>query len=134
MSKRDVEEGSVLTVAFNRDGLIPAVATDVSTGEVLMLAWMNAEALSRTIETREAWYWSRSRQELWHKGESSGQIQHVQELRVDCDQDAVWLRVRVGSDGGCCHTGRTSCFYREIVNGPDNPTLRRISELNCAPG
>jgi len=124
MSKRDVEEGSVLAVAFNGDGLIPAVATDVVTGEVLMLAWMNAEALNRTIETGEAWYWSRSRRELWHKGGTSGQIQHVQELRVDCDQDTVWLKVRVDGNGGCCHTGRTSCFYRMAVIGPEGPVLR----------
>lgn len=112
-----VEEGSILAPVFNADGLLPAVATDERTGLVLMLAWMNAEALQRTIETGEAWYWSRSRQGLWHKGETSGQIQHVQELRVDCDQDAVWLKVRVGSDGGCCHTGRASCFYRVLVKG-----------------
>ncbi|MBM1170105.1 phosphoribosyl-AMP cyclohydrolase [Microvirga arabica] len=124
MSKRNIEEGSVLAVAFNGDGLVPAVATDVVTGEVLMLAWMNAEALNRTIATGEAWYWSRSRRELWHKGATSGQIQHVQELRVDCDQDTVWLKVRVGGDGGCCHTGRTGCFYRVIEDGPEGPTLR----------
>ncbi|MBJ6128247.1 phosphoribosyl-AMP cyclohydrolase [Microvirga splendida] len=127
MSKRDVEEGSVLAVAFNGDGLVPAVATDVVTGEVLMLAWMNAEALARTIATGEAWYWSRSRRELWHKGATSGQIQHVQELRVDCDQDTVWLKVRIDGDGGCCHTGRTSCFYRMVVNGPEGPVLRRAN-------
>ena len=87
------------------------VATDAESGEVLMVAHMNAEALARTLATGEAWYWSRSRRELWHKGATSGQTQSVVEMRVDCDQDAVWLRVRVGGDGGCCHTGRRSCFY-----------------------
>lgn len=119
-----IEECSPLLPGFNEDGLIPAVATDVASGVVLMLAWMNAEALNKTIETGQAWYWSRSRQQLWHKGATSGQIQQVEELRIDCDQDAVWLRVRVAGDGGCCHTGRTSCFYRRNrgrAGGPDAP-------------
>lgn len=76
---------------------------------------MNRDALARTIETGEAWYWSRSRRELWHKGATSGQIQTVVEMRVDCDQDAVWIKVRVAGDGGCCHTGRRSCFYRVVT-------------------
>jgi phosphoribosyl-AMP cyclohydrolase len=79
-----------------------------------MVAHMNAEALARTLETGEAWYWSRSRGELWHKGATSGQIQTVVEMRVDCDQDALWLKVRIAGDGGCCHTGRRSCFYRIV--------------------
>lgn len=129
-TRNEIEEGSVFAPKFNADGLLPAIATDGETGAVLMLAWMNAEALKRTVETGEAWYWSRSRQELWHKGATSGQIQHVQELRVDCDQDTVWLKVRVDGDGGCCHTGRTSCFYRRIVNGPEGPVLRRTGPHN----
>ena len=88
------------------------MTTDAESGEVLMVAHMNAEALARTLATGEAWYWSRSRRELWRKGATSGQTQSVAEMRVDCDQDAVWLRVRVGGDGGSCHTGRRSCFYR----------------------
>ena len=84
------------------------------TGDLLMVAHMNREALARTIETGEAWYWSRSRGELWHKGATSGQIQTVTEMRVDCDQDAIWIKVRVAGDGGCCHTGRHSCFYRRV--------------------
>lgn len=123
-----IEESSALTPQFNADGLIPAIATDAANGVVLMLAWVNAEALNRTIETGQAWYWSRSRQCLWHKGATSGQVQKVEELRVDCDQDAVWLKVRVGGDGGCCHAGRSSCFYRRIVVVPDSPTLRQVSE------
>jgi phosphoribosyl-AMP cyclohydrolase len=112
--KADLEEGQALTPRFGPDGLITCVATDAATGELLMVAHMNAEALARTIETGEAWYWSRSRGELWRKGATSGQIQSVVEMRVDCDQDALWLKVRVAGDGGCCHTGRRSCFYRRV--------------------
>ncbi len=107
-----LEHGATLTPRFDAQGLIAAVATDADTGEVLMLAWMNAEALRLTLQTREAHYWSRSRRELWRKGATSGQVQDVAELRVDCDQDAVWLRVRPRGDGGACHTGARSCFYR----------------------
>ena len=111
------EEGTVLRPKFDRDGLVTAVAVDDGDGAVLMVAHMNAASLARTIETGEAWYWSRSRRTLWRKGETSGQLQHVVEMRVDCDQDAVLLRVRVGGDGGCCHTGRRSCFYRIVPIG-----------------
>jgi phosphoribosyl-AMP cyclohydrolase len=114
-SKTEIEEGLVLAPRFGPDGLVTCVATDARTGEVLMVAHMNRESLARTIETGEAWYWSRSRQQLWHKGDTSGQIQSVEEMRVDCDQDAIWIRVRVGGDGGCCHTGRHSCFYRVVA-------------------
>lgn len=110
--KHALEEGTVLAPRFDTNGLVTVVATEADSGAVLMVAHMNAEALQRTIETGEAWYWSRSRRELWHKGATSGQIQTVVEMRVDCDQDAIWLRVKVGGDGGCCHTGRCSCFYR----------------------
>jgi phosphoribosyl-AMP cyclohydrolase len=116
-AKAEVEEGSRLTPRFGLDGLITCVTTDADTGELLMVAHMNADALAHTIETGEAWYWSRSRGELWHKGDTSGQIQTVVEMRIDCDQDAVWLKVRVGGDGGCCHTGRRSCFYRTVPLG-----------------
>jgi phosphoribosyl-AMP cyclohydrolase len=85
-----------------------------------MLAHMNAESLARTLETGEAWYWSRSRNELWHKGATSGQIQRIVEMRVDCDQDAVLIRVTVGGDGGCCHTGRRACFYRRVTVDPES--------------
>lgn len=115
--KADLEEGDRLTPRFGPDGLVTAVTSDAATGELLMVAHMNAQALARTIETGEAWYWSRSRQTLWHKGDTSGQIQTVVEMRVDCDQDAVWLRVSVGGDGGSCHTGRRSCFYRAVPTG-----------------
>ncbi len=116
-TRHDLERGSVLTPRFDASGLIAAVATDAATGEVLMLAWMNAEALAKTLETGQAHYFSRSRQALWKKGETSGQIQTVTEIRTDCDQDALWLKVKVGGDGGACHVGFRSCFYRVIVDG-----------------
>ena len=116
-SKAALEQGETLTPRFDAAGLIAAVATHADTGEVLMLAWMNAEALSATIATGEAHYFSRSRNELWRKGASSGQVQIVDELRIDCDQDAVWLKVRPRGDGGACHTGAVSCFYRAVEDG-----------------
>ena len=112
-----LERGTTLAPRFNADGLIAAVTTHAQTGEVLMLAWMNAEALRLTLETREAHYYSRSRQGLWKKGETSGQVQAVVEVRVDCDQDAVWLKVVPGGDGGACHVGFRSCFYRVVEDG-----------------
>ncbi|MDB5592772.1 phosphoribosyl-AMP cyclohydrolase [Enterovirga sp.] len=117
VSRKHLEEGDEFLPRFGPDGLLTCVATEWRTGEVLMVAHMNREALDRTLETGEAWYWSRSRGELWHKGATSGQIQRVHEMRVDCDQDAVLIRVEVGGDGGCCHTGRQSCFYRVVLPG-----------------
>ena len=118
-SVQALERGDRLTPRFDEHGLIPAVAVHADTGEALMLAWMNAEALRLTLETGEAHYFSRSRQALWRKGETSGQVQRVEELRVDCDQDAVLLRVRPQGDGGCCHVGFRTCFYRRAEVGPD---------------
>jgi len=112
-SKQDVEEGLAFAPKFDADGLVTVVATDVWTGDVLMVAHMNEQALRRTIETGEAWYFSRSRRALWKKGESSGHTQRVTEMRVDCDQDAVWIKVEQNGPGAC-HTGRKSCFYRAI--------------------
>jgi phosphoribosyl-AMP cyclohydrolase len=112
-----LERGATLSPRFDSRGLIAAVATDARTGEVLMVAWMNAEALRRTLETGEAHYFSRSRQALWRKGETSGQVQTVREMRIDCDQDAVWLKVVPGGDGGACHVGFRSCFYRRVEEG-----------------
>ena len=112
-----LERGAALTPRFDANGLIACVATHAGTGEVLMLAWMNAEALSLTIETGEAHYFSRSRNALWKKGETSGQVQVVEEMRIDCDQDAVWIKVRPQGDGGACHVGFRSCFYRVIEDG-----------------
>lgn len=116
-SKHDLERGSALAPRFNSDGLVVAVAQHADTGEILMLAWMNAEALKLTVETKIAHYFSRSRGELWKKGETSGQLQDVVELRVDCDQDAVLLKVRPRGDGGACHVGFRSCFYRVLEGG-----------------
>lgn len=124
---RAVEEGTALSPGFGADGLVTAVAVDAGTGEVLMVAHMNEEALARTRATGEAWYWSRSRRELWHKGATSGQIQRVVEMRVDCDQDAFVLKVEVGGDGGCCHTGRRSCFYRVVPVGEGRAEELRFS-------
>ncbi|MEI7806695.1 MAG: phosphoribosyl-AMP cyclohydrolase [Hyphomicrobiales bacterium] len=107
----EVEEGRAFAPKFDADGLITCVATDAKSGDVLMVAHMNAEALSKTIESGEAWYFSRSRKKLWKKGEASGHVQRVREMRVDCDQDAVWIKVEQTGEGAC-HTGRRSCFYR----------------------
>ncbi len=112
-----LEHGGVLAPSFNAEGLIAAILQHAQTGEVLMLGWMNAEALARTIESGEVWFWSRSRGELWHKGDTSGQIQQVLELRIDCDQDAVLAKVLPQGDGGVCHTGARACFYRVIEDG-----------------
>ena len=116
--KAALEEGRAFTPRFGPDGLITCVTADAGSGAVLMVAHMNAEALARTLSTGEAWYWSRSRGELWRKGATSGQTQTVVEMRVDCDQDALLLTVRVGGDGGACHTGRRSCFYRRVALRP----------------
>ena len=122
--KQDLEEGARLTPRFGPDGLVTCVTADADSGEILMVAHMNAEALTRTIETGEAWYWSRSRNALWRKGDTSGQVQRVVEMRVDCDQDALLIKVHVGGNGGVCHTGRRGCFYRRVVTDPDGPRLR----------
>lgn len=115
MSKTaEIEEGLSFTPVFDANGLIPAVTTDETTREVLMVAWMNAEALNETLRTGVVHYWSRSRGALWRKGDTSGQIQTLVEMRVDCDQDTLLLIVKVGGDGGCCHTGRRACFYRRV--------------------
>jgi phosphoribosyl-AMP cyclohydrolase len=111
----DIEEGLALRPKFDAAGLVTCVATDAASGDVLMVAHMNDEALRKTIASGEAWYFSRSRNALWRKGETSGQIQRVVEIRMDCDQDAVWIRVE--QTGAACHTGRRSCFYRKVESG-----------------
>ena len=126
--KAEIEEGSAFAPKFDENGLIPIVTTDAESGELLMHAWMNAEALAQTIETGEAVYWSRSRGELWKKGETSGQLQTVVEMRTDCDQDAIWIKVKVGGNGGPCHVGYRACFYRVIPVG----TKERPAELQFA--
>ena len=111
----DIENGADFAPRFSAEGLITCVTVAAGDGAVLMLAHMNAEALEKTLETGIVHYWSRSRGQLWRKGDTSGQIQRLVELRVDCDQDAVLARVEVGGDGGACHTGRRSCFYRKVT-------------------
>jgi phosphoribosyl-AMP cyclohydrolase len=121
-SDADLEEGLALTPKFDADGLVTCVATDAASGDLLMVAHMNAEALAKTIATGEAWYFSRSRRALWKKGETSGHTQRVVEMRVDCDQDAVWIKVE--QVVAACHTGRRSCFYRAVPLGkPGAATL-----------
>ena len=117
LSKTESEEGTVFAPRFDADGLLPVVATSAKTGEVLMFAYMNADALARTIETGEAHYWSRSRGRLWRKGEESGNTQRVVEMRIDCDQDGIWLKVEQQGKDAACHTGRKSCFYRAVPLG-----------------
>ena len=114
----DIEEGLEFGPKFDASGLVTCVATDAGTGEVLMVAHMNDEALRRTIASGEAWYFSRSRNGLWRKGETSGHVQRVVEMRMDCDQDAVWIRVE--QTGAACHTGRRSCFYRKVDAGGES--------------
>ena len=112
--KKELEEGSVFSPRFGADGLVTAVVTDAHDGMLLMVAHMNAQALALTLETGIAHYWSRSRNALWKKGETSGNLQTVVEMRTDCDQDAVWLKVTVSGHDATCHTGRRSCFYRTV--------------------
>ena len=126
LSVEQVEEGFDLAPKFDADGLIPCITTDAETGEVLMLAYMNGEALERTITTGEAHYWSRSRQCLWRKGATSGLIQEVVELRIDDDQDAVWLRVKIAGSGASCHVGYRSCFYRTVERGGPSGAPARL--------
>jgi phosphoribosyl-AMP cyclohydrolase len=114
----DIEEGLELQPRFDASGLVTCVATDAETGEVLMVAHMNDEALRKTIASGEAWYFSRSRNALWRKGEISGHTQRVVEMRMDCDQDAIWIRVE--QTGAACHTGRRSCFYRKVDAGGES--------------
>jgi phosphoribosyl-AMP cyclohydrolase len=112
----EIEEGLAFTPKFDANGLVTVVVTDAKSGDVLMVAHMNEEAVRKTIASGEAWYYSRSRRTLWKKGETSGHAQRVLELRVDCDQDALWLKVEQAGEGAC-HTGRRSCFYRAVPLG-----------------
>ncbi len=112
----EIEEGDLLSPKFDNDGLIPVVATCSQTKEILMQSYMNVDALRKTIETKEAHYWSRSRKQIWHKGKTSGFVQKVKELRIDDDQDSIWLSVDIGK-GASCHVGYKSCFYRSVPLG-----------------
>ncbi|GGA82514.1 phosphoribosyl-AMP cyclohydrolase [Brucella endophytica] len=126
--KHENEEGADFAPRFDAAGLITAVVTDARDGTLLMVAHMNAEALRLTLETGIAHYWSRSRGQLWKKGETSGNLQTIVEMRTDCDQDALWLKVRVAGDGPTCHTGRRSCFYRVVSMGDGQATLVKEKE------
>jgi phosphoribosyl-AMP cyclohydrolase len=130
---RDIEEGPAFTPKFDDAGVLAAVATDAESGDVLMLAWMNAEALALTIQTGQAHFYSRSRGRLWRKGEESGNVLEVVEIRTDCDQDAVWLRVRVVGVGAACHTGRKSCFYRQVPLGARDPAGLQMQAVGGGP-
>ena len=121
----EIEEGLTFRPKFDAAGLLTCVATDAASGDVLMVAHMNEEALRRTIDTGEAWYFSRSRKQLWRKGETSGHVQRVVEIRTDCDQDAIWIRVE--QSGAACHTGRHSCFYRLVKAGENDVRLEFIA-------
>ena len=133
-STGQVEEGLAFQPKFDADGLMTCVVTDAGSGELLMVAHMNAEALRKTIESGDAWYFSRSRKQLWRKGESSGHAQRVVELRVDCDQDVLWLKVEQQGPGAC-HTGRRSCFYRALPLGKAGAALEfREEERAFDPG
>ncbi|MDH7598318.1 MAG: phosphoribosyl-AMP cyclohydrolase [Sedimentisphaerales bacterium] len=129
--KKGVEEGLEFTPRFDANGLIPVIAQDCQTGEVLMIAYMNREALDQTIRTGHAVYYSRSRRQLWRKGQESGHIQKVEQILVDCDQDALLLKVRVSA--GQCHTGHYSCFYRAVDQG-DRAKLTVVSQKVFDPG
>ncbi len=124
LNKSELEEGSIFAPRFDENGLMPVITTHAETKDVLMLAYMNADALKKTIELGEAVYWSRSRKEIWHKGATSGQIQKVVEIRTDCDQDAILLTVQPGGDGGCCHVGYENCFYRAVPAGSEEKALK----------
>ena len=113
---KEIEEGKYLQPKFDENGLIPVIAADSKTGDILMHGYMNHESLKKTIETKEAHYWSRSRKEIWHKGQISGFVQKVKEIRIDDDQDSIWLSVDIGN-GASCHVGYRSCFYRSIPLG-----------------
>ena len=124
-AETDIEESLDFKPGFDASGLVTCVATDAASGEVLMVAHMNAEALRKTIASGEAWYFSRSRNGLWRKGETSGQTQRVVEMRLDCDQDAVWIRVE--QQGAACHTGRRSCFYRKVETAEGGARLSFVN-------
>ena len=124
----DREEGAVFLPRFSAEGLLTCVTVDAVSGEVLIVAHMNAEALEKTLSSRVMHYWSRSRGALWRKGDTSGQIQRLEDLRVDCDQDALLARVRVGGDGGACHTGRPSCFYRRVLGSGAETRLELLAK------
>lgn len=132
-STAEIEQGSAFAPKFDAQGLLPAIVTDAHSGDVVMFAWMNALALQKTIETGWATYWSRSRGGLWVKGETSSNRQKVIELRTDCDQDAIWIKVEVEGHGASCHTGHISCFYRSVPVGQPLSTATRLERREPSP-
>jgi phosphoribosyl-AMP cyclohydrolase len=128
-STAEVEQGLAFQPKFDADGLIAAIVTDAASGAVLMFAWMNCEALRLSLDTGVAHFWSRSRGRLWRKGEESGNTLAIEEARVDCDQDAIWLKVSVRGDGVACHTGAKSCFYRTLEVGSGGSSRLQHAEL-----
>jgi phosphoribosyl-AMP cyclohydrolase len=124
-SSADIEQGLAFQPKFDGDGLIPAIVSDVASGEILMFAWMNGEALALTLETGVGHFWSRSRRRLWKKGEDSGNLLRIADIRTDCDQDVLLLKVRVEGNGVACHTGARSCFYRSLSLGADGQVALR---------
>lgn len=127
-SVEQVEEGNLLAPKFDQNGIIPAVVTEASSGELLMLGYMNKESLRKTIETKEAYYWSRSREVLWKKGDSSGMIHEVEEILIDDDQDSLWLKVSIKGLGASCHVGYKSCFYRSLQNITEDGVELKFTE------
>lgn len=125
----EIETGLTFQPKFDDDGLIPAIVSDATSGEVLMFAWMNGDALARTVDTGQAHFWSRSRQKLWRKGEDSGNTLTVKDIRVDCDQDVLCLTCTIEGDGLACHTGAASCFYRRLDLSSTNPKSIRLIKL-----
>lgn|SRR5690606_34189404 len=126
-STEEIEHGDMFQPQFGPDGLIPAIVSDADTGDLLMFAWMNAEAVTLTIETGFAHFWTRSRQRIWKKGEESGNLLRIREIRTDCDQDVLWLRVHVEGAGVACHTGERSCFYRALsMQRTDDGVVRLV--------
>ena len=127
-SVEQVEEGNILAPKFDQNGIIPAVVTEASSGELLMLGYMNKESLRKTIETKEAYYWSRSREVLWKKGDSSGMIHEVEEILIDDDQDSLWLKVSIKGLGASCHVGYKSCFYRSLQDVTEDGVELKFTE------
>ncbi len=127
-SVEQVEEGNILAPKFDQNGIIPAVVTEASSGELLMLGYMNKESLRKTIETKEGYYWSRSREVLWKKGDSSGMIHEVEEILIDDDQDSLWLKVSIKGLGASCHVGYKSCFYRSLQNVTEDGVELKFTE------
>ena len=127
-NKQELEEGEGFAPKFDADGLIVCITSESGSGTIIMVAYMNAQALQLTLETGIAHYWSRSRGELWRKGDTSGQVQKVIEMRTDCDQDAIQLIVEAGGDGKACHTGRKSCFYRRVTPSADGAVLSFVEK------